>query len=194
MVPVQRRSDARRLTRRLLDAADRSNDGRVSFEEFGDVVRQHPELLKLISKSEKQWILAPEGLFARPEERRGRWERFQRFLDNRLRLVVVIAIWAIVTGILGIVAAIELRKVIRNEWFLILAGAALILMGVTLIARPGAGALAVVWLIGFFAIAHGVLLIAMSFEVRGLGVRVVRSFYCRPGQELAAVFGVFGQN
>jgi predicted ferric reductase/Ca2+-binding EF-hand superfamily protein len=87
-------ADAEVLTELLLDAADRSNDGRVSFEEFGDVVRRHPELLKLISKSEKQWILAPEGLFARPEEQRGRWERFQRFLDNRLRLVVVIAIWA----------------------------------------------------------------------------------------------------
>ncbi|WP_389381657.1 DUF308 domain-containing protein, partial [Escherichia coli] len=46
------------------------------------------------------------------------------------------------------VAAIRLRKSIQNEWWMILSGAISVLFGVLMIANPGAGALAVVWVIG----------------------------------------------
>jgi uncharacterized membrane protein HdeD (DUF308 family) len=84
-------------------------------------------------------------------------------------LLVIIAIWAIVRGVLEIIAAIELRKVIHNEWLLIVAGVMSILFGAALLARPAAGALAMVWLIGAFAIAHGLLRIALAFKLRSLG-------------------------
>ena len=85
-----------------------------------------------------------------------------------LALVYVIAAWSIVKGVFEIVAAIELRKEIDNEWLLILAGVVSILFGIVLFAKPGEGALALVWVIGFFAIARGVLLIMLSLRLRSV--------------------------
>jgi uncharacterized membrane protein HdeD (DUF308 family) len=84
-----------------------------------------------------------------------------------LVLLYFIATWAIITGILEIVTAIRLRKVISNEWLLILSGVLSIGFGVLLFARPLSGALAVVWLIGIYAIIFGVMLIGLSLRLRG---------------------------
>jgi uncharacterized membrane protein HdeD (DUF308 family) len=83
-------------------------------------------------------------------------------------LVYVIALWAIVTGVMQIVAAIRLRKEIDNEVWLGLAGLASVVLGLILFARPGVGALAVVWLIGTYAVLFGVLLVVLGFRVKGL--------------------------
>lgn len=83
-------------------------------------------------------------------------------------LLAMIAAWSIVRGVLEIAAAIRLRAVIDNEWLLILSGACSILFGVLLVARPGAGALAVLWIIGSYAIFFGVLTIALAFKLRSL--------------------------
>ena len=83
-----------------------------------------------------------------------------------LVLLLFIAGWAIVVGALEIWGAIQLRKEIDGEWWLILSGVLSIAFGVLLIARPGAGALALVWLIGSFAILHGSILIALAFRLR----------------------------
>ncbi len=91
-----------------------------------------------------------------------------------LALLFFIAIWAIVTGGLQIVAAIRLRKEIEGEFWLALAGAASVGLGVLLIARPGAGALAVLWIIGAYALAFGVILLILAFKARGF-VKEVRA-------------------
>jgi uncharacterized membrane protein HdeD (DUF308 family) len=85
-----------------------------------------------------------------------------------LVLLYLIAFWAIVRGIAEISAAISLRKLIQNEWLLGLAGLASVLFGLLLVFRPGAGALSVIWLIGTFAFAIGILLIGLGFRVKGL--------------------------
>jgi len=73
-----------------------------------------------------------------------------------------------VRGIGEISSAITLRKVIQNEWLLGLAGLASVLFGLLLIFRPGAGALSVIWLIGSFAIAIGIMLIGVGLRVKKL--------------------------
>lgn len=84
-----------------------------------------------------------------------------------LALLYIIAFWAIFRGVLEVLAAIRLRKVIQGEFWLALAGIFSIVFGVILIARPGAGALALVTVIGGFAIAFGILLIVLGFRLKG---------------------------
>jgi uncharacterized membrane protein HdeD (DUF308 family) len=88
-----------------------------------------------------------------------------------LVLLVLIACWAIVRGIFEIAAAIRLRKVIEHEWMLAAAGVLSVLFGIVLLARPGAGALALIWVIGAFALIWGAVAIGLSFKLRGLKVR-----------------------
>ena len=83
-----------------------------------------------------------------------------------LVLLMVIAIWAIIIGIVQIWGAIELRKILDDTWLLGLTGALSIAFGVILIAKPGAGAVALVWTIGWFAIVFGGLYIALAFRLR----------------------------
>ncbi len=89
-----------------------------------------------------------------------------------IALLYVIAFWAIMAGILQITAAVRLRAEIQNEWFWILSGVLTVLLGCVLIARPGAGAISVAWLIATFAILWGILLVALAFKLKGLHGRV----------------------
>ena len=89
-----------------------------------------------------------------------------------LALLYLIAAWAIVRGIFEIIAAFHLRKEIDNEWLLGLSGLLSLALGVVLMAAPGAGALAVLWWIGGFAIVFGVLTIMLGFRLKGVKDRV----------------------
>ena len=83
-------------------------------------------------------------------------------------LVLIIAAWAILTGVLEIVMAVRLRRVIDNEVWMALAGVASVLFGIILLLFPSVGALSLVWLIGSFAIAFGVFLIILGWRLRGI--------------------------
>jgi uncharacterized membrane protein HdeD (DUF308 family) len=84
-----------------------------------------------------------------------------------LTLTYVIAFWAIAIGVLEVVAAIRLRKVITNEWWLGLSGAFSVIFGGLMILAPGAGALAMVLWIGAFAAIYGIALVALGLRLRG---------------------------
>src|SRR4051812_39918318 len=83
-----------------------------------------------------------------------------------LWLVWVIALWAIVTGLLKIVAALRLRAEIENEWSLGLSGLGSVAFGILLAAWPTAGAVALVWLIGAYAVMFGLLQLWLSLRLR----------------------------
>lgn len=86
-----------------------------------------------------------------------------------LALVIVMGVNAIFSGVLDIAMAIRLRREMRGEWLLALAGVVSILFGAVVLIAPGAGALALVWLIALYAIAIGVLLIALGLRVHSAG-------------------------
>jgi uncharacterized membrane protein HdeD (DUF308 family) len=83
-----------------------------------------------------------------------------------LVLLMFIASWAIVIGVLQIWGAIRLRKEIEGEWLLGLSGVLSVAFGVIMFTQPGAGALAVVWLIGWFAILAGCVYIGLAFQLK----------------------------
>jgi uncharacterized membrane protein HdeD (DUF308 family) len=90
-----------------------------------------------------------------------------------LTLVWIIAAWAIVTGILEIVAAIGLRREIAGEFWLILAGVLSLIAGVLLFAAPGIGSLSLVLVIGIYAVVLGIDFIFFAFRMKSLGERAV---------------------
>ena len=93
-----------------------------------------------------------------------------------LALLFYIAIWVTGTGLLQVVAGIRLRKEIEGEFWLILSGLISVALGVFLVARPGAGALSVLWLIATYAILFGLMLIVLAFRVRSFANRLGAAF------------------
>ena len=83
-----------------------------------------------------------------------------------IALLLFIAAWAMITGVLQIVVAIRLRKEIEGEWLLALSGVVSVVFGVLMVFRPGAGALAVIWIIGGWSIAFGLLLVMVALKLK----------------------------
>ena len=87
-------------------------------------------------------------------------------------LLVFIASWAILSGILQILGALALRREIEGEWFMILGGFLSVAVGAALLAFPVTGAVALIWLIAVFAVLAGCLYIPLSLRLRQLGRRL----------------------
>ncbi|MGH2495323.1 MAG: HdeD family acid-resistance protein [Ktedonobacteraceae bacterium] len=87
-------------------------------------------------------------------------------VKTALVLLYLVAIWALMTGVLKISAAFVVAGSARHRWGLALAGLLSIIFGLILIVHPGAGLLTVLWLVGIFAIVFGLSLIVYAFQVR----------------------------
>jgi uncharacterized membrane protein HdeD (DUF308 family) len=85
-----------------------------------------------------------------------------------IALLYLVAAWAILTGIARIVAAIQLRRVLRNEWLLVGSGAASLLFGIIAAVFPGAGILALLWFVAAWSIILGVFLVVLALQMRQL--------------------------
>src|SRR6266852_1312249 len=132
------------------------------------------------------WVMALRGLFAvitAIQERellyRWGWVLFEGILSilvgiiafanpslTALVLLYIIAAWAIVTGIMEIVAAFAIREFVSREWLLALAGIVSVVFGVLLFFYPGAGILSILWLVGIYGIVFGLLFIVRAFQLR----------------------------
>ena len=91
-----------------------------------------------------------------------------------LVLLVLIAVWAIIIGVLQLYAAIQLWKFIDNDWWLILSGLLSVVFGVVLIAFPSTGALALIWVIAWFALIFGCMFVGLAFELKHVADRRIR--------------------
>lgn len=85
-----------------------------------------------------------------------------------MTLLYLVAFWAISTGVLQIVSAIEMRKVIEGEGWLIAGGVLSVVFGTLLIVSPGAGLLSLVYLVAFYAILFGFSSLGTAFWLFGL--------------------------
>jgi uncharacterized membrane protein HdeD (DUF308 family) len=83
-----------------------------------------------------------------------------------LVLVFWIGAWALITGVLEIVAAVKLRKEIKGEWLLALSGILSIVFGAALFAFPAMGIVAIAWILGTYAVVSGMVLVALAIRMR----------------------------
>lgn len=81
-------------------------------------------------------------------------------------IMVFIAAWAIVSGILQIIGAIRLRKVITNEWMMILNGVISIIFGVVLASNLLVGAAVIAMFFGAFALLSGIMTLILAFKIK----------------------------
>jgi len=84
-----------------------------------------------------------------------------------IAMLYLIAAWAIITGVLEIVAAIRYADEMEHEWLMGLAGLASVLFGLAVAVFPAAGLLAILWLIGAYAIVFGILMLIAGLRARG---------------------------
>lgn len=87
-----------------------------------------------------------------------------------LVFVLLVGAHALVTGALDIAFAIRLRKIIHDEWLLVLSGVASIVFGALVFLFPSAGALALIWLISLYAVLTGALMLGLSLRLRAHGI------------------------
>jgi uncharacterized membrane protein HdeD (DUF308 family) len=114
------------------------------------------------AKSENWWWLIFEGVFGILI---GLLTLFQPAAVGQAWLVLI-AVWAIVTGLFEIVTAVRLRKAIEGELWLILGGAVSMLFGILVLVYPASGAFAIGFMVGIYAILFGALFVALALRLR----------------------------
>lgn len=83
-----------------------------------------------------------------------------------MAFLVLVAVWVIATGVLELLAAMQLRRVIHGEWLLAGCGVLSVALGVFFIAQPGAGLVALVWVFGVYALVSGAALVWLGLRLR----------------------------
>jgi len=83
-----------------------------------------------------------------------------------LALLWVVAGWALATGIVEIVLAVRLRRVLTGEWLLILSGVLSVGLGVMLVLYPATGLVTLTLWVGAYALLFGVVMLGFAFRLR----------------------------
>lgn len=81
-------------------------------------------------------------------------------------IILLVAAWALVSGLIEVAAALRLRRELEDEWMLILSGALSMLLGLLFVFFPVAGIWAVTWLVGIYAVLVGLALLQLSWRLR----------------------------
>ena len=80
--------------------------------------------------------------------------------------VILIAVWAIISGALMLGAAFTL-KLDHGRWWLALGGIASVIFGIVLLVAPVVGAVVLTWWVGAYAMVFGVFLLVLAFKLHG---------------------------
>ena len=123
--------------------------------------------LRAAQRHERWWPFALEGLLSIAVG----IIAFVFTTATAFALLMLASAWSIVTGLFRIAAAIRLRREIEGEWLLILNGVLSVAFGVVIALWPAAGLVTLVWVVGFYAIVFGVILIALGFRLRSHAAR-----------------------
>jgi uncharacterized membrane protein HdeD (DUF308 family) len=89
--------------------------------------------------------------------------------------IVILALiigWAVVSGILELSAASRLPSGSPGKWMLFLSGALSLIFGVFLLFHPAAGMVAVVYIVGIYAIFFGIMMLFLSGTLKNLQGRI----------------------
>jgi uncharacterized membrane protein HdeD (DUF308 family) len=86
-------------------------------------------------------------------------------MEALIALVYLIAIWAVITGVVLMAAGIALIRH-SGEWLLVPGGALSILLGIALLVQPAAGVVALSWWFGIYALLFGIALVSAAFRIR----------------------------
>jgi uncharacterized membrane protein HdeD (DUF308 family) len=80
-------------------------------------------------------------------------------------LLILIAAWSIVSGVLTFASAFRLNIEHGRIW-LALGGIAQLAFGILLLAAPAIGAVVLTWWLGIYAIIFGVFMLVLAFQLR----------------------------
>jgi uncharacterized membrane protein HdeD (DUF308 family) len=83
-----------------------------------------------------------------------------------ITLALLLGAWAIVTGILAIASAFSAREHLPNEWLWVLSGIVSVIFGFAIFWSPAFGLFALLWMVSFYAILAGVIMIGLAFRLR----------------------------
>ena len=89
-----------------------------------------------------------------------------------LAFLYLLAAWAIITGIVEVIAPLSFPMSTGRAVLMVLTGVLSVVFGVLLAAQPASGLLAVVWLIGVYAIVFGIMYIGVYFQSRSLAASI----------------------
>jgi uncharacterized membrane protein HdeD (DUF308 family) len=81
-------------------------------------------------------------------------------------LLYAVAAWALISGGLKLAGAVHLGRHVSGAWWLAVAGVVSLVFGLLLLVAPGAGARALVWWVGVYALVRGTTLLVLALRLR----------------------------
>src|SRR5271157_354425 len=83
-------------------------------------------------------------------------------------LFLLVACWAVFTGLMEILAAILLSNEINQNWLMTLYGVLSVILGIILVDFPNIGTVGLIYVIGIYAIFDGLLMLYYAIKVHDL--------------------------
>ena len=88
--------------------------------------------------------------------------------------IMIISFWAVITGILEISLAVKIKNLIKEFWLLLLGGIFSVILGMLLWFQPLAGMIAVVTLIGIYAVFFGFVIFSFAFIIKNWKTHTIK--------------------